>query len=257
MSPSNVPWLNPVIVDRTAREAGANLVRGAVNFFDDVAHTLSMDRANLADGFRVGNDIAATPGEVIFRNDLIELIQYGPATDSITAEPVLIVPAWIMKYYVLDLRPQNSLVHYLVERGFTVFMISWRNPTAETAMSLSMTIARRRVAALDVSTPWSGPKVQLAAIALAGRCFDRRCDHGARRRRSFRHDHAARGADRFQRSRRPDAVRGRQPGRLPGRYDVGPGRARHQADGGSVHGAALKRSVLVENDARIPAWRAR
>ena len=130
-SPSNLPWANPVIIERTLKESGANLVRGALNFRDDVWRALAMQPEPPADGLEVGKDLAVTPGEVIFRNELMELIQYKPFTERVVAEPVLIVPAWIMKYYVLDLSPHNSLVRYLVERGFTVFMLSWRNPTAE------------------------------------------------------------------------------------------------------------------------------
>ncbi|KAF2989572.1 alpha/beta fold hydrolase [Methylocystis sp. MJC1] len=129
-SPSNFPWLNPLVMDLTQREGGANLLRGLEYFvqdFLDVA-TQSGDGDN---GYEIGKDVAATPGEVIFRNHLMELIQYQPATENVAAEPILIVPAWIMKYYVLDLAAHHSLVRYLVERGFTVFMISWRNPTAK------------------------------------------------------------------------------------------------------------------------------
>ncbi|MGN6574036.1 MAG: PHA/PHB synthase family protein [Pseudolabrys sp.] len=128
-SPSNVPWLNPQIVERTIAERGANLARGYDNFVSDVQRALTLTPPPAPQGFAIGKDIAATPGEVVYRNDLIELIQYAPATPNVVAEPILIVPAWIMKYYVLDLLPEHSLVRYLTERGFTVFMISWRNPT--------------------------------------------------------------------------------------------------------------------------------
>jgi polyhydroxyalkanoate synthase len=130
MSPSNVPWLSPVIVERTLKEGGANLARGWNNFLEDFIAAVTMEPPALPDAFKVGENVAATPGEVIFRNELIELIQYKPATSEVFREPILIVPAWIMKYYILDLMPEHSLVRYLVDQGFTVFMISWRNPTA-------------------------------------------------------------------------------------------------------------------------------
>ena len=130
-SPSNIPWLNPVIIDRTLKESGSNLMRGAHNLQEDFWRALALQPEPQTGGLEVGKDIAITPGEVVFRNELMELIQYKPATERVVAEPVLIIPAWIMKYYVLDLSPHNSLVRYLVERGFTVFMVSWRNPSVE------------------------------------------------------------------------------------------------------------------------------
>ena len=131
VSPSNSLLSNPELLAITAREGGQNLVRGAVNFIEDWERAIAGRAPVGSDAIRVGREVAVTPGKVIYRNRLIELIQYAPATEEVQAEPVLIVPAWIMKYYILDLSPHNSLVRFLVERGHTVFIISWRNPGAE------------------------------------------------------------------------------------------------------------------------------
>ena len=129
-SPSIVPFMNPHVIETVQETGGMNFVQGAKNFLEDYMHLLSGGSPEGAENFIPGENVAITPGKVIYRNKLMELIQYEPQTEKTYPEPVLITPAWIMKYYILDLSPHNSLVKYLTEKGHTVFMISWKNPNA-------------------------------------------------------------------------------------------------------------------------------
>ncbi len=153
LSPSNAPLLNPEIIAETLKAGGRNLTEGASHFVHDALKTLTGQRDPAPEGYQIGKDLACTPGQVIYRNDLMELIQYVPQTAQVQARPILIVPAWIMKYYILDLSPHNSMVRYLVGQGFTVFMISWTNPTSD-QRDLSLEDYRKRgvMAALDAVT---------------------------------------------------------------------------------------------------------
>ena len=157
VAPSNVPATNPRLLKATVEQGGGNLVQGWLNALDDWERIMTGRPPAGTEGFRPGWELAVTPGTVVYRNALIELIQYTPAGGAVHPEPVLIVPAWIMKYYILDLSPENSLVRYLVEQGHTVFMVSWKNPgTEDRDRSMADYLRMGAMAALDAVTAITG-----------------------------------------------------------------------------------------------------
>ena len=170
VSPSNFPLANPEIIEKTRATGGRNLLEGAAHYADDARHILAQEHRAVPEAFALGKVLAATPGKVVFRNDLMELIQYSPSTEKVQAEPVLIVPAWIMKYYILDLSPENSFIRWLVGQDYTVFCISWRNPGAEHA-ELSLEDYRKQgiMQALEViNTIVPNQKVHANGYCLGG-----------------------------------------------------------------------------------------
>ena len=136
LSPTNFVMTNPEVLQATIESRGENLVNGLRNLLEDMERgdgKLSIKMTD-ADAFEVGKNVATSPGKVVFRNDLIELIQYTPTTDKVSEVPLLICPPWINKFYILDLREKNSFIKWAVEEGNTVFVISWVNPDRDLAM---------------------------------------------------------------------------------------------------------------------------
>ena len=137
MSPANRLFTNPVVLKNAIDSGGQALAQGWQNWAADFTGVPTPEDEANASRFVVGGNVAVTPGKVVFRNHLIELIRYTPQTDKVHPEPVLMIPSWIMKFYILDLSPHNSMVRYLIEQGHTVYMLSWRNPD-ESDRELSM-----------------------------------------------------------------------------------------------------------------------
>ncbi|HSS66737.1 MAG TPA: alpha/beta fold hydrolase, partial [Gammaproteobacteria bacterium] len=135
LSPTNFALTNPAVLRETLESRGKNLVDGLNNLFADLCRSRDGLDISMTDmeAFEVGKNLAVTPGKVVYQNELMQLIQYAPTTEEVARRPLLIIPPWMNKFYVMDLRPGNSMIQWLVDQGQTVFMISWVNPGAELA----------------------------------------------------------------------------------------------------------------------------
>jgi polyhydroxyalkanoate synthase len=169
-SPSNALWLHPTVLKEAIDTGGLSLVRGFARFLEDVAHNGGLPRQVEAGAFEVGRTLAATPGRVVFRNDLIELIAYEPQTETVFRRPLLYSPPWVNKYYVMDLSPGRSFVEHAVREGFTVFAISYRNPDESlAALRLDDYLRDGLLAALDETARITGsPTVNVLGVCLGG-----------------------------------------------------------------------------------------
>ncbi|WP_428623543.1 class I poly(R)-hydroxyalkanoic acid synthase [Sedimenticola sp.] len=135
MSPTNFAATNPAVIEKVIETKGANLVHGLKNMLEDLETGKGELRIRMTDtsAFELGENVATTPGKVVFQNRMFQLIQYSPATESVLKRPLLVIPPWINKYYIMDLQPKNSLLKWLVDQGHTVFVVSWVNPDSSYA----------------------------------------------------------------------------------------------------------------------------
>ncbi len=172
MSPSNFAAMNPEVIETTLEQKGENLVRGLKMMAEDLERGKGalMIRQTDMNAFKVGRDMAVTPGKVVHQNGIMQLIQYAPATDQVHATPLLVIPPWINKYYILDLNPQKSLVKWLTEQGFTVFLISWVNPDERQRDETWESYLRKgALEAIDKVLEETGEKtLNLAAYCIGG-----------------------------------------------------------------------------------------
>jgi len=170
MSPSNFLMTNPEVLRKTAETGGENLLRGLQNLLSDLERGKGKLRIRMTDEtkFRIGENIAVTPGKVVYQNELMQLIQYAPTTETVLKRPLLIIPPWINKFYILDLRPKNSFIRWAVAQGHTVFVISWVNPDETLAeKSFEDYMLEGPYAALDAIQQATGEK----AVNAIGYCL--------------------------------------------------------------------------------------
>lgn len=171
-APTNYLATNPDALERAVETEGLSLVQGMENLVRDIEANNGMLLPTLADpdAFELGKNIATAEGSVVFRNDMMELIQFAPTTEKVHRTPLVIFPPWINKYYILDLKPQNSLIRWIVDQGYTLFVVSWKNPTEEYAdIALDDYVERGYLEAFRVACEISGEKqVNAVGYCIAG-----------------------------------------------------------------------------------------
>ena len=172
LAPTNFAMTNPEVARRTVETGGENLVQGLSNLLEDLERGQGRLRVRMTDPekFRLGENVAITPGKVVFENDLVQLLQYTPATETVRKRPLLVIPPWINKYYILDLRPKNSFIKWAVDQGHTVFVISWVNPDERLAgKTMDDYLLEGPVAALDAVGKATGEsRVNAIGYCLGG-----------------------------------------------------------------------------------------
>ena len=172
MSPSNFPLTNPEVLRTTLATNAENLVQGMTHFVEDLGQSKDLLRISQTDlsAFEIGWNLAVTPGKVVFQNDLIQLIQYAPTTDEVYERPLLVVPPWINKYYILDLVPEKSFVKWAVAQGFTVFLVSWVNPDIKLAQKTFEDYMREGIfgAVEAVIRQTGSPKINALGYCVGG-----------------------------------------------------------------------------------------
>jgi len=172
LSPTNFPLTNPAVLRETVESGGKNLLNGLNNFLSDLSRSNGSLDISMTDkaAFELGENLAVTPGKIVYQNELMQLIQYSPTTDRVARRPLLIIPPWMNKYYVMDLRPGNSMVQWLVDQGQTVFMVSWVNPGADLAdKSFDDYMLEGPLDALDAIERATGEReVNVAGYCLGG-----------------------------------------------------------------------------------------
>ncbi|MDN3577651.1 class I poly(R)-hydroxyalkanoic acid synthase [Chitinimonas viridis] len=172
MAPTNFLATNPVALKATLESGGENLIKGFAHLLEDLERNggRMMPRMTDLDAFTLGENVATTPGKVVFQNELMQLIQYAPLTEKVHKTPLLVVPPWINKFYILDLKPKNSLIRWLVEQGHTVFVISWVNPDGRHRdKGFEHYMTEGTLAALDAIQAATGEKqINAAAYCIGG-----------------------------------------------------------------------------------------